>query len=217
MYELNELAAHIRILGDTFVIFNAESNSFFPRVLACHFERLNGPMDALLHGRPGRKLAREDAQMRGSQRLGDIDPLLDLLQNLRAPARISLHRAGSRGCTGKTYTVLVSQMSQGSQIGWFGRFEPVSRHVHGINAEIDGLSDDVFHGHLAGFQEFAVRIGAAARKEPGLCFRSRFRAWHGIPCTSCAGKFRTHDDGRSSSSQKFSAMSSPWCGHASSS
>ena len=105
---MNKLDAHIRILGDTFVIFNAESNSFFPRVLASHFERLNGPANTLLHGRPGRTLAREDAQMRCSQRLGDINPFLDLLQNLCAPDRIRLHGAGSCGCTGKTYTILVS-------------------------------------------------------------------------------------------------------------
>src|SRR5439155_25933714 len=62
----------------------------------------------------------------------------------------------------------------------------------------------------------SVRVRAATRKEPRLCFNPGFRAWHGFPRTSCAGKFRAHDDRRSGGSQKFSAMRSPWYRHVSS-
>src|SRR5437588_38092 len=207
---MDDLKTGIRVLRNSLVVFHSKSDAFLARVFTSRLQRIHRPSHRLLNSGSRWELARENTQVRRAKRFGNIHPFLDFLQDLGAFARFSLHGAGSDGGARKTYAVFEGQMPQRSQVGRVGGLEPISGHIHAINAQRDGVSNDVFHGHFAGAEKFAVRVSAATREQPRRCCTCRLRVWRRSPRPGCSDKFRASDDPWPRSSQKVSAVNRLW-------
>src|SRR5262249_47307908 len=107
---VDDLKAYIGVLGNALVVFHAERDALLACIFTGRLQRIDCPLNSLLNSGSSRELAREDTQVRRTQRFGDLNPFLNLLQNLCALIRLGLYSAGSNGCARKTYAVFEGQM-----------------------------------------------------------------------------------------------------------